>query len=66
MMSRVDFFLRENGDFLVNELNTIPGFTQISMFPKLWQAAGVAYGDLIDKLLQLALKRFEEDQLINR
>ena len=61
-MSRVDFFLREDGEVLVNELNTIPGFTRISMFPKLWEVAGVSYGDLIDKLIQLALERFEEEK----
>jgi hypothetical protein len=61
-MSRVDFFLKEDGEVLVNELNTIPGFTRISMFPKLWEVAGVSYGDLIDRLIQLALERFDEEK----
>ena len=63
-MSRVDFFLRENGEILVNELNTIPGFTQISMFPKLWEASGISYRELIHRLIQLALERFEEEKLL--
>ncbi len=63
-MSRVDFFLRDDGAVLVNELNAIPGFTRISMFPKLWEAAGVTYGDLIDRLIQLALERFDEEKLL--
>jgi D-alanine-D-alanine ligase len=61
-MSRVDCFLRENGDILVNEINTIPGFTSISMYPKMWEASGISYPDLIDKLIQLAFERFEEEK----
>ncbi len=60
-MARVDFFLREN-DLIVNELNTIPGFTKISMYPKLWEASGLSYPDLIDKLIQLALERFDKEK----
>jgi D-alanine--D-alanine ligase len=57
-MARVDFFYEENGrGFLCNEINTIPGFTPISMYPKLWQASGVAYPQLIDKLVNLAIER---------
>jgi D-alanine-D-alanine ligase len=56
-MARVDCFYREDGEVLVNELNTIPGFTPISMYPKLWQASGVAYGELIDELVRLAVER---------
>ena len=56
-LGRVDFFLKENGDFIVNEINTIPGFTKISMYPKLWEASGISYSQLIDQLLQLALER---------
>jgi D-alanine-D-alanine ligase len=59
---RVDSFLRENGDILVNEINTIPGFTSISMYPKLWEASGISYPDLIDKLIQLAFERFEKEK----
>jgi D-alanine-D-alanine ligase len=56
-MARVDFFLRDNGEVLVNEINTIPGFTQISMYPKMWQATGISYSRLIDRLIKLALER---------
>ncbi len=57
-MARVDFFLEEPGrGFLVNEVNTIPGFTPISMFPKVWEASGVSYPELVDRLVQLALDR---------
>jgi D-alanine-D-alanine ligase len=57
-MARVDFFYEEGGrGFLVNEINTIPGFTPISMYPKLWQASGLTYGGLIDELLALAVER---------
>jgi D-alanine-D-alanine ligase len=58
--ARVDLFLEENGRLLVNEINTIPGFTSISMFPKLWQATGLAYADLLDRLLALGLERHQE------
>jgi len=53
-MARVDFFLRDK-EVLVNELNTIPGFTKISMYPKLWQESGISYKDLITKLIELAI-----------
>jgi D-alanine-D-alanine ligase len=57
-MARVDFFYEEGGrGFLVNELNTIPGFTPISMYPKLWEASGISYAALIDELVELALER---------
>ncbi len=57
-MARVDFFLDTVDDtFLVNEVNTIPGFTPISMYPKLWQATGVSYPELIDELVRLAIER---------
>ncbi len=55
-MARVDFFLRA-GELWVNEINTIPGFTSISMYPKLWEASGLRYADLIDRLLDLAVER---------
>ncbi|OGT30778.1 MAG: D-alanine--D-alanine ligase A [Gammaproteobacteria bacterium RIFCSPHIGHO2_12_FULL_35_23] len=61
-MARVDFFLKEDDTVLVNEINTIPGFTSISMYPKLWEASGIGYSELIDKLIQLALKRFAKNQ----
>lgn len=57
-LSRVDFFFEEGGrGFLLNEINTMPGFTPISMYPKLWIASGLSYHDLIDELVQLALER---------
>lgn len=56
-MARVDFFLRPNGQVLVNEINTIPGFTKISMYPKMWEASGLNYSRLIDRLIDLALER---------
>jgi D-alanine-D-alanine ligase len=59
-MARVDFFYEERDrGFLVNEVNTIPGFTPISMYPKLWQASGLAYPDLIDELVRLAVERHD-------
>jgi D-alanine-D-alanine ligase len=61
-MARVDFFLRNNTEVLVNEINTIPGFTKISMYPKLWEASGVSYTELIDRLIQLAIERFNNEQ----
>lgn len=60
-LSRVDMFLKKNGDILVNEINTIPGFTSISMYPKMWEASGVSYPELIDRLITLAIERFERD-----
>ncbi|MFD4503860.1 D-alanine--D-alanine ligase family protein [Streptomyces sp. NPDC058457] len=54
---RADFFLTEDGDFVINEINTMPGFTPISMYPQMWQATGIAYPDLIDRLIQAALNR---------
>ena len=61
-MARVDFFVQPDGKVLVNEINTIPGFTQISMYPKMWQASGIPYPKLIDRLIQLALRRFRQEQ----
>ena len=56
-MARVDFFLRDDGRFVVNELNTIPGFTPISMYPRLWEVSGVPYAELLDRLIDLAIAR---------
>ena len=59
-MARVDFFYEEAGrGWLVNELNTIPGFTPISMYPKLWEASGLPYAVLVDELVRLAIERHE-------
>ncbi len=60
-MARVDFFLKKNGQVLVNEINTIPGFTNISMYPKLWAASGISQTELIDRLIQLALERHKKE-----
>jgi D-alanine-D-alanine ligase len=56
-MARVDLFLTPEGELSVNEINTIPGFTQISMYPKLWEASGLPYGELVDRLVRLAMER---------
>jgi D-alanine-D-alanine ligase len=63
-LSRVDFFVTEAGAIIINEVNTIPGFTSISMYPKLWQASGMSYPDLIDRLITLALERANESRLL--
>lgn len=54
---RADFFLTEDGGFVINEINTMPGFTPISMYPRMWQESGVGYAELIDLLIQAALRR---------
>jgi len=56
-MARVDFFLQDDGTFVFNEINTIPGFTNISMYPRLWGLTGISYKELITKLIELALDR---------
>ena len=56
-MARADFFLTDDGRVLLNEINTVPGFTNISMFPLLWETSGVSYSELIDRLVALALQR---------
>lgn len=56
-LARVDMFLAEDGKIVVNEVNTMPGFTSISMYPKLWEEEGISYTELIDKLIDLALER---------
>ena len=58
-MARVDMFLTADSEIFVNEINTIPGFTAISMYPKLWRESGLSYTDLIDRLIQLALEEYE-------
>jgi D-alanine-D-alanine ligase len=58
-MARVDFFVRDDGEVVVNELNTIPGFTATSVYAKLFQASGIEYADLLDQLVALALERHE-------
>jgi D-alanine-D-alanine ligase len=62
-MARVDFFLERGSNRIVlNELNTIPGFTRISMYPKLWEASGLPYPQLIERLVELAIERFNDKQ----
>ncbi|MCL2196114.1 MAG: D-alanine--D-alanine ligase [Treponema sp.] len=67
-LSRVDFFLKPNAsasqpyEIIVNEINTMPGFTKISMYPKMWEACGVSYTELITRLIELAISRFEKER----
>ena len=57
-MSRVDFFIEKNTDKIyINEINTLPGFTSISMYPKLFEQIGIMYTELLDKLIELALEK---------
>jgi D-alanine-D-alanine ligase len=66
-MARVDLFLdRTSGKFFFNELNTIPGFTSISMYPKLWAASGISYQELLSKLVDLAISRHEKKKMLVR
>lgn len=65
-LTRVDFFVEESGKIWVNEVNTLPGFTSISMYPKLWEATGIPYPELIDRLIQLGIERFEENRQLIR
>jgi D-alanine-D-alanine ligase len=60
-LARVDFFLdRSNGQLYLNEINTMPGFTEISMYPKLWQASGVSFSELVTRIVELGIERFAE------
>lgn len=61
-LGRVDCFLTNEGRLVMNEINTIPGFTKVSMYPQLWKASGVSYSELIDKLIILAIDRFEREK----
>ena len=56
-LARVDFFLSPNGEYVLNEINTLPGFTSVSMYPKLWELTGIAYADLLDQLIEFGLNR---------
>ena len=62
--ARVDFFLRPDGQVYVNEINTLPGFTKISMYPKMWEASGLKYTDLITKLIELSFEKHHLDNQI--
>ncbi len=66
-MARVDFFVRKSdGAVLINEINTIPGFTPISMYPRLWKASGLEFGALVDRLIELAMERHEQNKASKR
>ena len=66
-LARVDFFVERGTDrVLVNEINTMPGFTRISMYPKLWKASGVSYAELLDRLIDLAIRRHEKRARLSR
>lgn len=64
-LTRVDFFMKKDGSLMVNEINTLPGFTKISMYPMMWQAKGLAYSDLITQLINLAFEKHEFDNKLN-
>lgn len=63
-MARIDFFQRKCGEIVINELNTIPGFTTISLYPKLWEVSGIPYPELIDRLISLSIERFKRRQAL--
>jgi D-alanine-D-alanine ligase len=65
-MARVDFFLTPKNEIFVNEINTIPGFTKISMYPKLWEVSGLSYSKLLDELIELGLEKFKEKNSLKR
>jgi len=62
VMARVDLFLTKQNNVIINEINTIPGFTKMSMYPKLWEVSGIPYHELIDKLIDLAIERFKSEK----
>ncbi|MGI6119961.1 MAG: D-alanine--D-alanine ligase family protein [Desulfosporosinus sp.] len=61
-LSRVDFFVTPENKIFLNEINTLPGFTEISMYPKLWEASGISYSELINRIILLGLERFKDKQ----
>jgi D-alanine-D-alanine ligase len=65
-MARVDFFLRNGDEPLLNEINTLPGFTKISMYPRLWALSGIPYSELLDRLLDLGSQRFEREKRLKK
>lgn len=65
-MGRIDFFYTAGGKFILNEINTLPGFTKISMYPKLWEASGIPYSKLLDLLIELALERKAKKDRLKR
>ncbi len=65
-LARVDFFLEDNGRLAINEINTLPGFTAISMYPRLWELSGLPRPSLADRLVELAVKRYRQRQRLDR
>jgi len=65
-MARCDFLLDPNGKLSINEINTIPGFTSISMYPKLWEASGISYAGLLDRLIRIAIERHADQRALKR
>lgn len=65
-LTRVDMFLKANGEIIVNEVNTLPGFTKISMYPKLWSYSGIEYQELITKLIHFAIEKFEAENRLKQ
>ncbi len=63
-LARVDVFLTDSGEVLINEINSLPGFTRISMYPKLWQATGMTYSELVSRLIELALEKHKARQAL--
>ncbi|HHW73074.1 MAG TPA: D-alanine--D-alanine ligase A, partial [Firmicutes bacterium] len=63
-LARVDFFVDGGGNVLLNEINTIPGFTHISMYPKLWEHTGLSYPALLDRLIEIAIEKHQERQAL--
>jgi D-alanine-D-alanine ligase len=61
-LARVDFFVEDGARVLVNELNTMPGFTSTSVYAKLWEASGVPYAELLDRLVRLAIERYQDER----
>lgn len=62
--TRIDFFMKKSGEFYVNEINTLPGFTSISMYPKMWEASGLSYSKLITELIELGLEKHKRDSQV--
>jgi len=63
--ARVDFFVTKDDEVYINEINTLPGFTNISMYPKMWEASGIEYTQLLSLLIELALNKHEKDAKLN-
>lgn len=64
-LARVDFFVTKDGEVMINEINTLPGFTNISMYPKMWEASGIGYSELLSLLIELAITKHEKDAVLN-